>query len=274
MMRRTFWFVVMYATVITLWWGIYHFHLVSPAVLPSPGEVARALPTAVLPTNQMNWLYGPDGLWKDEYPQTPRSLGPDFVYTVYRAAIAYFIGVPLGVGFGFLIFYSGPLAPPGEYLMDFLRSIPASALVPLFLVFFGIGDLNKIAVGAFSAGLVVCLATIQGLRARNPTRQALMSHLKLSLVKRLRFVDVPEIMPHLFIGLRTGISLALILVVVSEMMIGTRVGIGKAVKDLYDTDGKPQLFVVLVGAGTIGYVFNLGLKSVESALVKWNKVRP
>jgi NitT/TauT family transport system permease protein len=194
---------------------------------------------------------------------------PDVWSTISRSVMAFAISVPIGLVVGFLIFFGGQARPPAEFLLDFLRSIPATALVPLFLIIYGIGDTTKIAVGAFSSALVICLSVMAGLRGRSSTRLGVARTLGLTGMKRMILLDLPEAAPQLFLGMRTGISLALILVVVSEMLIGSNRGLGKVIADMRYTDDTPRLYAAIIVAGAIGFLFNVIVAFAEQQLVHW-----
>jgi NitT/TauT family transport system permease protein len=71
--------------------------------------------------------------------------------TLYAFGVATLVGVPLGIALG----SSRNIYRSVEFLVDFFRSTPSSALIPLFLLIFGITDLNKVAIAAFAAVLVI-----------------------------------------------------------------------------------------------------------------------
>ena len=121
---------------------------VDPVLLPSPVATFKAL-----------WQ-GMDG----------GPLGFDFVKTVYRTAastaIAAVIAIPLGIVLG----SSEQLYRSLEFVIDFFRSTPASAMFPLFLVLFGVGDETKISVAAFGAILVILFNVAYGVMNARKTR--------------------------------------------------------------------------------------------------------
>src|SRR5690348_15628995 len=129
MIERILLWVLAVTLAIGAWYSVLRFGLVSPAVLATPREVAVAFPRLVLPSDAL----------------------PDTLSTVERSLLAFGISVPLGVLSGFAVFYGGRFREPSEFMLDFLRSIPATALVPVFLVVFGVDDTAKIAVGVFSS---------------------------------------------------------------------------------------------------------------------------
>jgi NitT/TauT family transport system permease protein len=220
---------------------------VSPAVLATPLETVTAIPTVLSPSGNL----------------------PDCLSTVSYSLLAFAASVPLGIAVGMGVFNGGESGQPWEFLLDVLRSIPATALVPVFLLLFGINDRTKFVVGTFSSALVTAMSTISGLSGRNRTRLTVASLYGLSSWQRLTLLDTPEILPQLFVGLRAGISLALILVVVSEMMIGGDTGLGRVIYDMRFTDDKPRLYAAMALTGLIGYLYNVGVRVLERHLVHW-----
>lgn len=247
MKRKIFAWLIVFGVTLMVWEGALALKLVSPAALAHPGEVVKTLPNVLSTSGNL----------------------PDVWSTISRSILAFAISVPIGMVAGFLIFFGGTARPPAEFLLDFLRSIPATALVPVFLIIYGIGDTTKIAVGAFSSALIICLSTLAGLRGRSSTRLAVARTLGLTGLKRIVLLDLPEAAPQLFLGMRTGISLGLILVVVSEMLIGSNRGLGKVIADMRYTDDTPRLYAAIVVAGGIGYVYNVFVAFAERTLIHW-----
>lgn len=247
-MRRTVLAWLLFSVAfIGVWEFVLVAGLVSPAALARPSEVAAAIPLVL----------------------APRGNGLDVLSTVSRSLLAFVLSVPLGVAIGLGIFFAGRMRPPSEFGLDFLRSIPATALVPVFLILYGIGDVTKVAVGAFSSTLVVALGTVVGLRGRNGTRLGVANVLGLRGFRRVLLLDIPEAAPQMFLGLRTGISLALILVVVAEMLIGSNAGLGKVIADMRYTDDKGRMYAAIVVAGLIGWTYNRALIFVENTVLHW-----
>ena len=121
---------------------------VDPVLLPSPISTFKAL-----------WL-GMDG----------GSLGFDFVKTVYRTASATAIAAVIAIPLGIVLGSSERLYLSLEFVIDFFRSTPASAMFPLFLVLFGVGDETKISVAAFGAILVILFNVAYGVMNARKTR--------------------------------------------------------------------------------------------------------
>jgi ABC-type nitrate/sulfonate/bicarbonate transport system permease component len=97
-------------------------------------------------------------------------LGFDFVKTVYRAAASTLIAAVIAIPLGIVLGSSERLYRSLEFVIDFFRSTPASAMFPLFLVLFGVGDETKIAVAAFGAALVILFNVAYGVMNARKTR--------------------------------------------------------------------------------------------------------
>lgn len=229
---------------LAFWYSVLKTGLVSPAVLAYPGETLRSLPAVLSPSGNL----------------------ADVWATVWRSLTAFLIAVPTGIGLGVAVFALQSYRGPVEFVLDFLRSTPATALVPVFLIIFGVGNAGKVGAGVLSAALVIALATLTGLEKRNATRLGVTRLMRLSRWEHVLFVDLPEAAPHLLLGLRTGISLALILVVVSEMLIGASSGLGRVIYDMQYSDDKGRLYAAIVVVGTIGFLYNRGLRAIDRLL--------
>ncbi len=235
------------AVLLVAWQLVFSFEIVSPAVIASPAEVIVHIPL----------LWQRDGILMDWWA------------TLYRSVVAFAFGAPIGIAVGYVIGSAGAADKPGEAALDFIRSIPATALIPIFLVAFGVGDSAKIGVGAFSCALVVALSVILGLRSASITRRDVVRLYGLGAVRRFALVRIPESLPQVFVGLRAGASLALILVVVSEMFIGSSVGLGKVINDMRYTDDTPRQYLALITSGILGFLMNLVLSVAEQFVVHW-----
>ena len=139
--------------------------------------------------------------------------------------IAAVIAIPLGIVLG----SSERLYRSLEFVIDFFRSTPASAMFPLFLVLFGVGDETKISVAAFGAMLVILFNVAYGVMNARKTRLLAAKVMGASRLRMLFDVMLLESLPQTFVGLRNGVSLALVIIVVAEMFIGSQDGLGHSV---------------------------------------------
>jgi NitT/TauT family transport system permease protein len=197
-------------------------------------------------------------------------LGYDFWRTVertaYAIAIAAVIAIPIGVALG----ASERLYRSVEFVIDFFRSTPASAMFPLFLVIFGVGDMTKILVAAFGAALVILFNVAYGVMNARKTRLLAAKVMGATRFRVLTDVMLLESLPQTFVGLRNGVSLALVIVVVAEMFIGSTDGLGHRVFEAQQLFEMPDMYAAIFAAGALGYGLNLLFLLIEKRFVHWS----
>jgi sulfonate transport system permease protein len=234
--------------LLALWSIASYWQWVDPVLLPSPLSTFGSL-----------WQ-GMDG----------GTLGFDFIKTVYRTAAAIAIAAIIGIPLGILLGSSEPLYRSLEFVIDFFRSTPASAMFPLFLVLFGVGDETKIAVGAFGAILVILFNVAYGVMNARKTRLLAAKVMGASRLRVLFDVMLLESLPQTFIGLRNGVSLALVIIVVAEMFIGSQDGLGHSVFEAQQLFDMPRMYAAIFTAGALGYGLNLLFLLIERRFVHWS----
>jgi NitT/TauT family transport system permease protein len=236
------------AALIATWYVAVWVRLVDPVLLPTPEATCAAL---------MKGMVG-------------GRLGYDFWRTVertaYAIAIAAVIAIPVGVALG----SDERIYRSLEFVIDFFRSTPASAMFPLFLVIFGVGDTTKILVAAFGAALVILFNVAYGVMNARKTRLLAAKVMGASRVRVLTDVMLLESLPQTFVGLRNGVSLALVIVVVAEMFIGSRDGLGHRVFEAQQLFEMPDMYAAIFAAGALGYGLNLLFLLVEKRFVHWS----
>ena len=234
--------------LVALWSLVTWRQWVDPVLLPSPLQTFAAL---------WNGMHG-------------GALGFDFIKTVYRTAastaIAAVIAIPLGIVLG----ASENVYRSLEFVIDFFRSTPASAMFPLFLILFGVGDETKISVAAFGAILVILFNVAYGVMNARKTRLLAAKVMGASRLRVLFDVLLLESLPQTFVGLRNGVSLALVIIVVAEMFIGSQDGLGHSVFDAQQLFDMPRMYAAIFAAGALGYGLNLLFLLVERRFVHWS----
>lgn len=234
--------------LIALWSVVAWRQWVDPVLLPSPWKAFEAF-----------WQGMRGG-----------ALGFDFVKTVYRTAastaIAAVIAIPLGIVLG----SSERVYRSLEFVIDFFRSTPASAMFPLFLVLFGVGDETKISVAAFGAVLVILFNVAYGVMNARKTRLLAAKVMGASRLRVLFDVMLLESLPQTFVGLRNGVSLALVIIVVAEMFIGSQDGLGHSVFEAQQLFDMPRMYAAIFAAGALGYGLNLVFLVIERRFVHWS----
>ncbi|SOE47520.1 ABC-type nitrate/sulfonate/bicarbonate transport system, permease component [plant metagenome] len=221
---------------------------VNPVLLPPPGETLAHLWNAFVSGD----IYG--------------DLGATVWRTVASFGIAVLIGVPLGVVLG----ASESTYRSVEFLIDFFRSTPSSALIPLFMLIFGITDINKIAIASFGAMLIVLFNSAYGVMNAKKTRVMAAQIMGVSRWHVFKDVMLMESLAQTFVGLRSAVSMALVIVIVAEMFIGSENGLGHRIIDAQQVFNVKEMYTSILVTGALGYLLNLLFLLAEKKLIHWS----
>lgn len=150
-----------------------------------------------------------------------------------------------------------------EFLLDFVRSIPLTTLIPIFIAIYGIGESPKIAIGSVAAGLTTAITLYIGLKSVIKSKADFVYLYAPSLPKKIFKVYLHDSIPTIFTALRLSVSMALILVIVSEMFIGTEMGVGRLVMDKSYTDDRAGQYAAVLSIGIVGWVLNKSIMLIR-----------
>ena len=194
----------------------------------------------------------------------------DFLVTVMRTLEAFVIAAVVGVPLGVLLGSNERAYRSVEFLIDFFRSTPSSALIPLFLLIFGVSDVNKVAIAAFGALLIVLFNSAYGVI--NARKQRVMAAKVMGASRWQIFKDVLiwESLQPTFVGLRSAVSMALVIVIVAEMFIGSDSGLGHRIIDAQQVLNVKSMYAAILAAGALGYALNVLFLIVERRIVHWS----
>lgn len=234
-------------SLLALWQICTSLRLIDPFLLPGPVTMLQSLVDSL--------RAGP--------------LLHDFLATIGRTLLSLLIALLIAVPLGILLGSSEKLYRAVEFIVDFFRSTPATAVFPLFLVFFGVGDSTKIAVAAFGASLVILFNTAYGVMNTRKTRLLAARVMGASRLRVLVDVTLWESLPQTFIGIRSGVSLALVIVIVAEMFIGSRDGLGHSILDSQMLFEMPKMYAAIFLSGALGYGLNAVFLMIERRFIHW-----
>jgi ABC-type nitrate/sulfonate/bicarbonate transport system permease component len=197
-------------------------------------------------------------------------MGSDVVPSLVRLFIGYFIAVAVGVGGGIALGLSPVLRRMSEPIVEFLRAVPAPALLPFALLVLGVGNDAKIFVIAFVCVWPILLNAVDGVAGVDPTLVDTGRVFRIPASDRLRHVVLPAAAPQIFAGMRTSLSLALILMVISEMVASSN-GIGYFVLQSQRSFAIPEMWSGIILLGLLGYAFNAVFLLVERRALAWHR---
>lgn len=231
-----------------VWDFVVRFGFIKPILLPPPAATIETLVSGL--------LGGP--------------LLADFLVTVKRTLQAFALAAVAGVPIGVLLGSNEKAYRSVEFLIDFFRSTPSSALIPLFLMIFGTSDVNKVAIAAFGAFLIVVFNSAYGVI--NARKQRVMAAKVMGATRWQTFRDVLvwESLQPSFVGLRSAVSMALVIVIVAEMFIGADSGLGNRIINSQQVLNVKSMYASILAAGALGYALNVLFLLAEKRIVHWS----
>lgn len=234
--------------IFAIWWLAAAGQWISPKLLPDPVSTITTL-----------WGSLADG-----------SIAGDFFGTLNRTLVSFAIAAALGVPVGIVLGSDKRIYGALEFAIDFFRSTPATAMFPLFLLIFGTGEESKIGVAAFSAWLVIVFNVAYGVINARPTRVLAARVMGASRMRIFRDVMFFESLPQTCVGLRLGVSYALVVIIVAEMFIGSANGMGRRIIDAQQVFDLRQMYASIIATGCLGYGLNIAFLALERRFVKWS----
>jgi len=194
----------------------------------------------------------------------PGELRTTLVSYTWGFALATVGGVVLGIAIG----SSRTLLDASSVVIEFLRPIPAVAVIPLAILFFGVGVPMRRLLIAYAALWPILINTLYGVRGTDQALHDVAATSGVTRVGRLVRVTLPAALPGIATGIRVSASLALLVGVTAEFVIGTE-GIGSYMQRQQLAYQLPELYAAIVLVGLLGYVINVGLRATEQRVVFW-----
>lgn len=180
------------------------------------------------------------------------------------------ISIVLGVGLGVVLGLSDYVATAFGPVLQFLRYLPAVALLPLAIQLIGIGQDMRVTIVVLGALWPILLNTIDGVRSVHP------SVVDVARSNRVRPVDwvfrmvIPSAAPQIFAGIRASLAVSVILMFASELLGASR-GIGYFILEAQRQFSLPEMWSGMILLGVIGYILNIILVLVERWALAWHR---
>ena len=229
------------------------------------GSIFFPPPTEILQRAVALWLSGPaerlflsDSVFQDVLPSLFRLLG--------GWALAVAVGVPLGILIGLSRRMSDFLDPT----LQFLRAIPGPALIPVFIILLGTDTTMRVTLIAFGSIWPILLNTIEGTSTVDPIQLDTAAAYRLPRRARLWRIVLPAALPKIFAGMRVSLSLAVILMVVSELVASTS-GIGYRIQNAQIMFLLTDMWCGIVLLGLIGVTLNWLFVKIEDRALGWHR---
>ena len=220
--------------------------VVNPVLLPGPAEVGRA---------------GLELLRSGE-------LGRHCLTSVGRVAQGFGLAAAAALGLGLLVGLCVPLRLMVEPIVEFVRPIPPLAFLPMFLVWFGLGEASKVAFIGYTTFFPMFVAITASVLRVDVVWLRAAASLGASRADLVRRVMLPAALPGIVVALRVGVGLALFVIVGAEFM-GADAGLGHLIMEGRTFFNPPQIVLGALVLGLLGSLVNAMLLAAERRLLRW-----
>jgi NitT/TauT family transport system permease protein len=244
-MRRAALILAPWAAILAAWYAIHYSGLVSPALVPTPHAVAARF-----------WELAGNRLPRDIYMSTQR---------VFLGVV---LGTLLAVPVGFVLGWYRHVRVFADPVLNFFRALPPIALIPLVIVYLGIGEGAKVMIlfyASFFAGVIVMY---EGIAQISPIYVRVARTLGATDAEIFAKVIVPLTVPHILTALRVALGVAWATLVASEL-IAAQQGLGSLIQNAASFFQLDIIYVGIICIGFIALAMDLALRAVSRRLVAW-----
>jgi ABC-type nitrate/sulfonate/bicarbonate transport system permease component len=222
--------------------------LVSTLFLPPPSVVARTAWHLLLSGN----LFG--NIWA----------------SLIRVLAGFFLATILAIPLGTMAGMNTTIFNSVDPIIELFRPIPVLALLPLAILWFGIGESSKIFIITYAAFFPIFINTLAGVKYSDPTLIQVASTLGASRMQIFYRVVLMSALPSLAVGIRLGLGFAFLALVAAELIASTR-GLGYLIMDARLTFQTDVSMVGIVSLGVLGYAMNAILVGIERWALSWKQ---
>lgn len=233
-------------SVLLLWQVLGYYGYISQLLFPTPYAIAQAFIEQA----------------------ASGSLWGNFKVSFVRVLSGFLLGGGLGLAFGISV----GLFKNSEKLLDptiqMVRMIPSLAVVPLFILWFGIGEESKVLLIAKAAFFPIYINTFMGIRSVDNKLFEVARVLGFSRLKQIIRLVLPGAVPHIVLGVRLSLGLAWLGLVVAELIASTS-GIGYMISDARQFADTPVVFVGIIVFAICGLISDGIIRFLERRWLKW-----
>ncbi|MFI6319591.1 ABC transporter permease [Nonomuraea sp. NPDC050556] len=194
----------------------------------------------------------------------------DLIPSLARLGAGWAVAVSAGIALGVALGRSATLSALVDPLVHFGRSVPPAALLPVFLLFFQVGTPMQLAAIVYGVVWPVLINAIDGARYVDVQYLETGRVFQLGAAQRLTRIILPAAAPKIFAGLRLSVSLALIMMVISELYASSE-GIGHRMREAEGSFDIPAMWAGIVLLGLLGVLLNAVFLAVERRTLRWHR---
>jgi NitT/TauT family transport system permease protein len=192
--------------------------------------------------------------------------------SLQRLAFGFILGGLPALVLGILMGLMRPLRLLVDPLVAATYPVPKSAILPLVLLIFGLGEASKVVMVAIGVFYPVIINTTAGVLAINRTYLDVGKHFRATSWQTFRTIALPGAMPFIVTGFKLGAGLGLILIAIAEM-IGAKEGLGYMIWNAWEILAVEMMYIGILAIAVIGFVVTILLNQLERWLVPWQSGR-
>lgn len=247
-MRRYLRFVAPVFGALALWQLAASLEIIDPGFFPAPTTVAAEVAELTA---------------SGEIPE-------QLAITLGRVVAAFFIGIVPGVLLGLLMGWVGWIRAVFDPIITLVYPVPRIAILPLFLVIFGIGHTPVIAITALIAFFPAALTTYSGVAGLDKNLPLMARNAGANRLDILRTIAFPASLPVMLAGLRLALGVALTGLVAAEF-VASQEGLGARIWRFWQLYRLPEMWAYIVVVALIGIVLQFGLLEIQRRLLSWDE---
>ena len=232
--------------VLALWQALAARHLLNALFFPAPTTLAAT-----------GWALMKSG-----------ELGSQVVATLTRMFAGCAIGVVTGLACGLLMGAVGPIRRTLEPAISALNSTPKLALLPMLMLFTGVGETARIVPIALTSFVILAMHGLDAVRGVNQAYVELARNHGAGRRALLRRVYLPASLPQVFTGLRLSLGRSVV-ITISVELVGAENGLGNMIWMAWQTFSTEKLYIGVFSTAVLGVLFHNGLRSLETRLIPW-----
>lgn len=244
-LSKCMWILSPWLLIITLWYGVRASGLVSPALVPAPHEVL------------IKFIELAGGRLRN-----------DMMMSTQRVFIGVFLGVFVAVPIGFCLGWYNNIRIFIDPVINFFRALPPIALIPLVIVYLGIGEAAKTAILFYASFFAAVIVMYEGVAQVSPIYIRVAKTLGATEFEIFSKVVIPLTVPHILTAIRVALGVAWATLVASEL-IAAQQGLGALIQNASSFFQLDIIYVGIICIGSIALVMDLLLRALTARLVAW-----
>lgn len=219
---------------------------VNPYLVPPPGQIVRAFFSMVLDWSLLNHI----------------------LVSLRRVFTGFFITVSIAIPLALLFHFFSKLTVYFSGILNFLRCTPSLAMIPLLILWFGIGEGSKLALIILASFFPVFLNTLSGLQQVDPKLTQMGESLELSRHEQMAYILLPEALPTILTGLRLSFGYSWRALIGAEMIAASS-GLGYLILDAERMARTDKVFIGILSIGILGLLMDLFSQKIVQKIFPW-----